>query len=533
MTDNNWEKTRISYLNWFVKSDLRNIFSKRLKYKNYSLWWSTAFADRDIINDNAWYLNLHSILNNKNFFYSNKFIYSKLVVKLIKRFLSDIFFNIAIKFIFNERNNNKKINSECYFSVERALFKYKNYFIDRMYGSSNLNSKNSYLIHLDKNLDLIVKSGNIKKKLSKLPGNFFLLEKHINIKDILLIYFFTIYSFFKLIFILKKKNFFIIRNKDCSKILKPLLIESFFGNIQRSLLLGIATKNFLKKKKFSNFINYLEFYPNARAIYYFVKSEKNLPKVVSINHTVGFTQNRLFYSLDKREFSQNNNSLFYSPKPDIFFTIGDKYSKFLKLLLPYNKNIFAVGSSKNELTNLKAKKRLKTKKNTDRKDLLLIILGDGDYKDVVDILNKCNLEKLKIIVKINPYIPKVGKTDIISYFQKFFLFKFKELKSFSTREVIDFADIIITGGESSLSFEAVIRRKDLRIIRIFSGKYPPVSEKENAFFTIGNPKTLQKALTKKKIKKNSNLNKFTKDYFYLYDQRASKRYLKILEKLST
>ena len=126
----------------------------------------------------------------------------------------------------------------------------------------------------------------------------------------------------------------------------------------------------------------------------------------------------------------------------------------------------------------------------------MIILGDGDYKDVVDILNKCNLEKLKIIVKINPYIPKVGKTDIISYFQKFFLFKFKELKSFSTREVIDFADIIITGGESSLSFEAVIRRKDLRIIRIFSGKYPPVSEKENAFFTIGNPKTFNKTLLK-------------------------------------
>ena len=65
MSSNNWKKTKKSYLNWLEKNDLKLTFSKNLKYKNYSLWWSTIFPDRDIITDDNWYLNLHHILNKK------------------------------------------------------------------------------------------------------------------------------------------------------------------------------------------------------------------------------------------------------------------------------------------------------------------------------------------------------------------------------------------------------------------------------------------------------------------------------------
>ena len=73
-------------------------------------------------------------------------------------------------------------------------------------------------------------------------------------------YFFTTYLLIKLLYLLRKKNYFVIKNKDCSLILKPLLIESFFGHIQDSLLHAIAIKNFFKKENYKNFITYGEFF---------------------------------------------------------------------------------------------------------------------------------------------------------------------------------------------------------------------------------------------------------------------------------
>ena len=60
-----WDKTRNNYINWLSQNKLKDIFLKDLKYKGFSLWWATKLVDRDNINDDSWYYNLHNVLNKK------------------------------------------------------------------------------------------------------------------------------------------------------------------------------------------------------------------------------------------------------------------------------------------------------------------------------------------------------------------------------------------------------------------------------------------------------------------------------------
>ena len=69
------------------------------------------------------------------------------------------------------------------------------------------------------------------------------------------------------------------------------------------------------------------------------------------------------YFLVKEEFSNDGNSLFYSPKPDIFFTQGNKYLKVLKKIFP-NQKAHAIGSFKVDLASYKFNKSLDAELNT-------------------------------------------------------------------------------------------------------------------------------------------------------------------------
>ena len=228
--------------------------------------------------------------------------------------------------------------------------------IDRQYGLATTKNKekNIYLIKLDNNLNIIFSFLSRKKKLRKLPVDYFVLNKYVSLKDICNVYSQTIFLLIKLLFILKKKNYFIIRNKDCSLALKPLLIESFFGDIQDSLIHAIAIKNFFKKNSYKNFVTYGEFYIGWRSVYHFIKKNLPSPKIIAINHGI-YSDNNLFYALRKDEFDKNDNGLFYSPKPDVFLTQGIRYFKRLKKIFPYKK-VYPIGSFKYELANYKFNK---------------------------------------------------------------------------------------------------------------------------------------------------------------------------------
>ena len=404
-----WKKTRTAYVNWLASTPLRLIFSKSVRINDFSLWWITKLVDKDIITDNRWYYQLNSVLNNEELVLKkNFFLFFYLIIKLIKKLISNVAATVLVKFIYMKKNKNlSKLN--CFYSHEMNIIPYKKIHLDRQYGLATTKNKKigCYLINFENNPNIIFKFLKRKKKLSKLPLHYFILNKYVSLGDILKVYFFTICLLIKLLYILRKKNYFIIKDKDCSLILKPLLIESFCGPIQDSLIHALAIKNFFKKENYKNFITYGEFFLGWRSVYHFIKENKFSPKIVCLNHGI-YSENNLFFALRKDEFDKKDNNLFYSPKPDIFLTQGIKYFKRLKKIFPYKK-VYPIGSFKYELADYKfnkimVKKKLnKIKNNQNKKKIIAICTAISDEVNIINFLNKCSLENCLIILCPHPY----------------------------------------------------------------------------------------------------------------------------------
>ena len=244
-----WEKTKHAYTNWLASTELRLIFSNSITFKNLSIWWITKLIDKDTVLNNEWYVQLNSIINNKKKLFKKERNLFFFVFKIIRKFISNIIFVSLIKIFYHNKNkeNLKKIN--CFHSFYQNIVYFKKNSLDRQFGLTltKKNRLNSYLIQFSTDYKLFTQYYNNRKKISRLNADYYILNRYTFIKDIIIVYAKTFFWLFKLLSILKKKNHFIIKGKDCSSVLKPLLIESFFGDIQDSLLNGISIENFFKK----------------------------------------------------------------------------------------------------------------------------------------------------------------------------------------------------------------------------------------------------------------------------------------------
>jgi len=332
------------------------------------------------------------------------------------------------------------------------------------------------------------------------------------------IYFFCLKSLFKIFFILNKKNFFYIKKKDCSNILKELIVNSFFGSIQAQLIKGISLKNCLNKKKFKYFINCFDFHPQSRCIYHFA-NKSNVKKTININH-VSYSKNNLFMNFHKNEFSKNNlECKKFSPYPDIYFCQGKKYFDILKNILKNKSKVFTIGSLKIELN----KSLINFKRDFKKKDrnVLLLLCGLNDYYSFINILNKCNLEKFKIIVAPHPLKKKRTVQDFKIRFNKKFIID----ENINKTKIINSCDYVIF-GDTSLGLELSIMNKN--IFRVYDPDFIPTFDIDNEIKTATNSKSAQILLNQKKIKQKNIL--IERNYFYKYDKKASQRLEIILKK---
>ncbi len=518
-----WDKTRNNYINWLSQNKLKDIFLKDLKYKGFSLWWATKLVDRDNINDDSWYYNLHYVLNKKKIT-RNNINYFKLIFKLFKKFVKSLIFNLYVKIFFKKDTNIKEIEN-CFFSFGIDLVTHKKYFIDRQYGKISFKNrkKNAYLISLNEDLFFIKKIITFKNNLKKTPCKYFFLDHYISFAEIIKIYFFTLVKFFQVFSLLNKKSYYNIVGKNCSYPLKKELVDSFFGGIQNSLINGISTGNFLKNFHCKNFISYLEFYPLARCIYYFAKINNKKTNLISINHA-NYSSDNLFFNIRKNEFTGKNLNM-KSPRPDIFFCQGEKYSKILKKIFG-RKTVHVVGSLKIELSPYAKSKNIikpfETRNISKNKKIITVFTSLNDYKSFVKILNDQNLSNYVVLLKPHPL--KISKT--FDYFRKHLKHEFIIPKKIEGRDLLNFSNFIIF-GDTSIGLEAAIKNKN--VFRIFHRDFIPTFNRDKEIPTATNSKEFTTLIKKKKILQKSA--KIEKDYFFKYDVLASKRFLNYLRKV--
>ncbi len=518
-----WKKTKDLYLSWLINTELRKFFSKNLYYEKLSLWWLTEVYEKDALNNPEWFCQLNNLLNNKKI--KNNYLNLNLLTEFLKLFLKlfkIVFLLIFIKIFYREKKY-KTNPSNCFYVHFDNLTNFKDKFIDRQYGYLSIkNKKICYAIQLPYNFSLIFNFFEIKEKLNSIPVNFYIINDYLKLTSILKIFYKTLKNFLYLNREIKKKNYFIIGKKNCSKILKPFLIKSFFGKIQFSLINGISLRNLHNHKKFKTFTSYLEFFPSSRSIYYFLKTEKNL-KLISVNHA-NFSENMLAYCLDKREFSIKNDFLNFSPSPDIFFTQGEKYFKKLKKIFP-NKIVKQIGSLKLGIQSIKIKKKNISKKkliNTSKK-IISIFTSTHDYLGMTEILNNCNMSNYFLILRPHPDY----KLKTINHFKRDMNFKFHSLDNLSSREIINISDFVLS-GDSSLCYEAAILGKK-NTLRLYNEKFHPLFDLDDGITIVKDSKILNKYL-KNKIKiKNLSPKSLTRKFFFKYDKKAHIRFKNIIK----
>ena len=515
-----WASTRKSYVDWLSDSELREEFSKKITFENLSLWWLTNLMDKDNINETLWYEKLNEKLNSKNKnSFKEKLNYVSFFVKIFKSLLFKTLSIFLIKIFFKDSKSSIK-KRDCFFALYTNCVHYEGNFIDRQYGLAslqNLNNK-SYIIELPENFFLIKNFFEIKKNLKKIPVEFIIANKNLKLIDIFKIYYFSLLSFFKLISLLKKKNYFFINDVDCSDILKYKLLISFFGSIQDQLLRGKALERSLNYVSVKNFINCFDFHPQARSFYYFAKKSK-VNNVININHA-NYSENNIFFNFNKRDFSKNYSS-FFSPKPDIFFTQGARYYNVLKNIFEEEK-IFCLGSLKPELNKFQIEKKNPIKSGSSKKTIT-ILCSINDYRSFVKILNECNLEDTNIYVAAHP----LKKVETIKYFQKNFNNNFIDATNFDKTKIFKVSDYIIF-GDTSLGLELSL--KNYNVLRLYCSDYIPTFDIDNEIPTATNKDELLNLLLNEQVSQNNAL--IEKNYFYKYDMKASNRLENILSKLN-
>jgi len=473
-----WEKTRDIYQDWVAKTELRNFFFNNINYNNFSLWWICNLVNRDNELDNSWYINLHKIIS-QNIYIKKKFNFFICFLKLLRNLILKIFFNFIIKIFFFTRYKKKKYIN-CFHSYDYNLKYEEKKTIDILFGLTPIKKfkkKNTYLIQIINYQNFFKNFDNSKKK-DFLKENF-ILDEFISTREIIQIYLAVFFLYFKCINFLKKNRVFILKSRDCSNVLEPFLLKSFFGSIQNYLITSIAIKNFLNQyNSIKNFIGYGAFLPGYSSNYFFLKKTTNPPFVVTIQH--GYSnENKLFYKFSTKEFSAKNtnnfNSLYFST-PDLYFVQGDQYKKILEKFF-FNK-IKIIGALNRDKKNFILNKEIKNNPlRNNKKKIVLIVTSIGDERLLFNFFNKIKNFNKDLLFVLSPHPLYIDET--LKLFQK--SLKNSEIKYFNnmSSEMLISVSFLVILSQSAVAFEALLRGvPSLRVIDKF---YPPLFAKSDGF----------------------------------------------------
>ena len=513
-----WNQTRDLFTDWVADNKIKPFFSKYCVYEGLSLWWITKICNKDNTYDYKWYYGLKKILFEKKKIKYNRFSFFLIFFcKLLKNFLRDIFFLISIKLISHTRYKNiKRIN--CFYSILSNIVVKKNVCYDRIYGHTPLKknvSQNFYLINIFSYFTFLFNFLKFKKKFKKLKIPYILANEFISLSDLLHIHYITLKSFFKLnTFLSKNKNFFYIKNKDCRSVLEPLLLSSFSGDIQVSLINAISIKNFFKDKLIKNFISYIEFNPQSRSVYYFLKKSNSKIKSIGYQHSY-CNKNVLPYYHRSNEFHKNyaKEGIIYSPSPDYYFVQGLQFKKLLSSY--YKKKINIIGSLRYDLTEFKNFKKVKNKKK-----IVLICPSIGDEDLIIQFLNGLKENFYEFILCPHPN----SRIRNINLFKKNLSKRIKfTISDKSAFENLKFVNFVLC-GHSSLAFEAMLCNKDSG--RVISKNYQPIFDLNDGIRNLSSNKKIFFSKSKN-LKKNEKI----KYFFHKLDNISYKRFWKSLENL--
>ena len=443
-----------------------------------------------------------------------------------------MFWCFFVKLIFYTRF--KKVSKKyCFCSLHYNFFEKNNLTYDKNYGLAPLKKNKNfsyYLINIAHNNEFFFKIFGYKSKFKKLKIPFFISDEYIKFSDIIKIYFFSVISVIKIIFHIKNgKKYFKINQKDCSNVLFPMLIDSFSGNIQESLVYAKALNNFFNINSTKTFINYFEFNPGFRSSYFFVRKTKFSKKIITVQHAYA-NKNLLYYFNKRKEFSKiiNDEGKYYSPSPDFYLLQGMHFKRLLDKYYPKKKEI--IGALKYDLINFNFKRKIQNKKIKNKKRTILICPSVGDVGILISQLKKCNLNNVRLILSPHPHLNQAAKQNVIQKFNEGLgksvnLEVFENLSSF---ELIFYSDLVIC-SHSTLAIESLIC--GVPSVRVINPNHPFFFDLNDGVFNTYSSKKLNIFInSKSKIIVKRKRQDCIRNIFYKLDNKTYLRFWSFIKK---
>lgn len=481
-----------------------------------------ALAEKNNLKNESWYLNLRNLIVNDHDFENRIKKKSRLLWLLRSIFQWCVVCTIP-----------KKPTSDCeiiFHSIQYNLNCGQGECFDRLYLKSPINGgkKILFLLKLSPSFEGIKIYKDWYDKCKALESiqyhPIIYLDHYLRLSDIFKVSIVSFWFQLKLSFYLhalRKKKIFYIGGKDASKILIPLLDNSFHGDLQDAMLYAKSFERFLSSvAPNKKIITYGELLPGFRAIYYSGHKLDMEHQFIAIQHALA-GKNKLSSYFSASEFSDDisRQGGMYSPMPDLYLVQGQQFSEVLGTYYPKNR-IRIIGclkydQQKKEPSNSKdflIESRKKEPK------ILVIAPSIGDFKEIKTVLSSdIDFTGWKIILSPHP----VYRVETIKYFRSIgYLDSILTIEnSISTAELVKDADIVLTGF-SVLALEALFG--NALPIRAINPNLPPQIDLDEGIPVITKPSELSSILKnfdQIKIDRNEIIAK----YFYRLDGMAWQR----------
>ncbi len=378
-------------------------------------------------------------------------------------------------------------------------------------------NKNFNLINIDQGIDFFINFFSYQKKFRSMKVPYIISNEFISISEIINVHLKTLLGFFKLIFYLNsKKNIFKIKNKNCRNILEPLLLSSFSGEIQISLINALSIKNFLNKEKINCFISYIEFNPRSRSVYYFIRKISKFTKIIAYQHSY-CNKNALPYYHRSNEFTANpdKEGKYFSPSPDYYLAQGRQFKNLLSTY--FKKKIKIIGSLRYDLTIFK-----NFKINKVNKKKILVCPSIGDEEMLIQYLNNLKYNNFDFILCSHPRV----RFETIRLFRKKLSnkinLKISNKRAFDLIKEVNF----VLCGHSSLAFEAMLCNKQSG--RVMNPNFPYIYDLNDGTKVLKSYQEMPR-LNMKNVRKNY-ISK-SKFLFFKLDNKTYKRFWKYINSI--
>ena len=531
-----WNNTRELFTDWVADFGEATDIKKDFQYKGFSLWWASKLVHKDSEVDYYWYKKLHNRLNSDVCSDIAEDNFKNNPLRMLILFFVDIARLLIVKLFIKKTSIHKNrvrflsyqynlISPDCvydrqYSDVPLQDYKYgyeAEYFLVLNIGKKDILHPFSYLKRL-------------RSQINDLQRNVVVLDTFLKFRDLISVYY-TVFKSWLLLRQKKSSKKYAVRmsidGKECSDILYPELEKSFFGEIQRNLLVALMVNNAVKSiKQPVVVVTYGELLAANRPVYYFVKKNNPGSKFVSIQHATVY-RNKLGFYHRKHEFLSELNP---SPYPDYYFVHGLQFGDILKEYYP-KENIKIIGclkydklyDFKSNMASIKAEINSKVNK-FDGENIVLLAPSVNDVEDIISCLQDIKLpEKWRIVISLHPiidpekikrYIEKLG----LSYQIEFYL-------GVPTQKLLTVSDLVVC-GYSTVALEAAVF--GVPSVRILLSNRPPLTEGEKGVAYCYSKEEFKAFFDSFVSRADENMtvltDKLVEDYFYKIDGKVHERF---------